>query len=80
MDSEEVEMNNRRVDLDETAEFRGQPDDVAIPTEAGGMFRLERMDTGHVWLALYRANGDREVFNISTPRNGRLNIHHSECD
>ena len=67
-------MTDDRIDLDEN----GEPDDVAIKTEGGGTFRLERLDDGCVWIALYSADLTRHVFTVSTPRGGRLIVAHNE--
>ena len=34
--------------------------------------RIERMDTGQVWMGIYREDGRRYVVDFHTPRNGRL--------
>ena len=33
---------------------------------------IERMATGYVWMAVYRAGGKRYVVDFFTPRNGKL--------
>lgn len=65
-----------RIDLDRA----GEVDDVSIATEVGDTFRLERLDHGLVWIALCRANGRREVFEVSTPRNRRLVVTQTETE
>lgn len=46
------------------------PDDVSFRDV--GLVHIERMDTGHVWMAVYHRDGSRWVSNFITPRNGRL--------
>lgn len=51
-----------RIDRDE----RGELDDVVIENVA--MFRMERMDGKHIWIALYREGKPDIVFRV-TARN-----------
>ncbi|EFL88346.1 hypothetical protein [Ahrensia sp. R2A130] len=63
---------SRRVDNDSD----GNLDDVAIgPVK---MFRLERMDHGSWWLALYHENGEEDVFWLTTKRNAKITANHTE--
>ena len=38
---------------------------------------IERMDNGHIWMAIYPKNGDRLVVNLYTKRNGMI-LGHAE--
>lgn len=51
-----------RIDLDAD----GDIDDIVV--EGVDMFRMERMDARHIWIALYRAGKPDIVFRLYTAR------------
>lgn len=46
------------------------PDDLYLKDVTA--VHVERMDTGHIWMAIYREDGERYVVDFYTPRNGKL--------
>jgi len=55
-----------RIGLDDD----GTPDDVVF--EDVELVHIERMDTGFVWMGIYKRDGREYTCCFSTPRNGRL--------
>lgn len=53
----------------------GSLDDVAISI-GGGMFRLEQMDKGVWWMALYMPDGRTHTFHFNAKR--RIRVLHEE--
>jgi hypothetical protein len=45
------------------------PDDVEFENVD---IHIERMDTGHIWMGIYRKDGTSVRCGFYTPRNGRL--------
>jgi hypothetical protein len=60
----------RRIDLDDA----GRLDDVAISDVS--MFRLERMDTGTWWVAVYYEDGGRDTFCLHSKK--KIDAHHED--
>jgi len=50
---------------------QGKPDDIVI--EGVTCFRMERMDTGHVWIAAYRGD-ERVTFGLHSDRKIRIDL------
>ena len=50
--------------------------DEVLVSDVESVF-IERMDNGHIWMAIYPKNGDRLVVNLYTKRNGMI-LGHAE--
>lgn len=60
----------RRIDYD----TRGGLDDIAI--DGVSMFRMERMDSGAWWVAVYYEDGGRDSFWLNSSR--AIKAHHED--